>query len=222
MGEERGGAGRLLGLEPGGDRGAPFLRNQGRVSRRPFHGGSRSPPPVGGSARQRQRLAVGLGRGGEGKSGVRVGQWASRAGGGGGSREGGAVFKLSEPLSWFALPRARAARVVAACACVGPGRADRAPVVRARGGVVVAAAARVAAHAQLAPRLVRVSRASCFGLAGEWGALRVSREGGGGAWARGRAARALGEGAGGRRASEGFAGGFPVISSQSPRLGRGN
>lgn len=37
MGEEGGGSGRLLGLEPGGDRGASFLRNKGRVSRRPFH-----------------------------------------------------------------------------------------------------------------------------------------------------------------------------------------
>lgn len=27
----------MLGLEPGGDRGASFLRNKGRVSRRPFH-----------------------------------------------------------------------------------------------------------------------------------------------------------------------------------------
>lgn len=75
-------------------------------------------------------------------------------------------------------PDARAARVVAECACVAAGRAERAPVVRARGGVVVAAAARVAAHAQWLPRLVRVSRASCFGLAGEWGALGGAREGG--------------------------------------------
>lgn len=82
MGEEGGGAGRLLGLEPGGDRGASFLRNKGRVSRRLFHTSSRSPPMVGGIARQRQRISVGLGLSSEGKSGVRVGRWASRAGGG--------------------------------------------------------------------------------------------------------------------------------------------
>lgn len=118
-------------------------------------------------------------------------------------------------------PDARAAWVVAERACVGPGRAERAPVVRARGRVVVAAEKRVSAHAQLIPRLVRVSRASCFGLAGEWSALGVSREGGGGARARGRAARALGEG--GSEVVLGRAtGGFPLISSQYPRLGRGN
>lgn len=72
-------------------------------------------------------------------------------------------------------PDARAAWVVAERACVGPGRAGRAPVVRARGSVVVSEK-RVSAHAQLVPRLVRVSRASCFGLAGERSALGVSRE----------------------------------------------
>lgn len=40
MGEEGGGAGRLLGLEPGGDGGASFLSSKGRVSRRPVHTGS--------------------------------------------------------------------------------------------------------------------------------------------------------------------------------------
>lgn len=77
----------------------------------------------------------------------------------------------------------------------------------------MAAVKRVSAHAQLVPRLVRVSRASCFGLAGEWSALGVSREGGGGggggAWARGRAARALGEGAGVRWSWEGLPGASP-------------
>lgn len=74
---------------------------------------------------------------------------------------------------------------------------------------------RVAAHAQLGPRLARVSRASCFGLAGEWGALGVSRAG---LWrrlgARQSCARTRGRG--------GFAGGFPSVSSRSPRLPRGN
>lgn len=95
MGEEGGGAGRLLGLEPGGDRGDSFLRSKGRVSRRPLRASSRSPPTVGGSARQRQRISVGLGLGGEGKSGVRVGRWASRAGGGGRARlpaRGGGLY----------------------------------------------------------------------------------------------------------------------------------
>lgn len=100
-------------------------------------------------------------------------------------------------------------------------RGPWASVVRARGRVVVAAEKRVSAHAQLIPRLVRVSQASCFGLAGEWSALGVSREGGGGAWARGRAARALGEG-GSEVVLGRITGGFPWISSQYPRLGRGN
>lgn len=86
----------------------------------------------------------------------------------------------------------------------------------------MAAERRVAAHAQLVPRLARVSRASCFGLAGEWGALGVSREGAGGAWAPGRAARAPGDGEGGRRSREGFAGGSRSVSPRFPRLGRGH
>lgn len=116
---------------------------------------------------------------------------------------------------------ARAAWVVAERACVGPGRAGRAPVVRAHGRVVVAEK-RVSAHAQLVPRLVRVSRASCFGLAGEWSALGVSREGGGGARARGRAARALGEGGSEVVILGRVTGGFPSLPSQYPRLRRGN